>query len=187
MEIYIRMKENINFMKRGISPLISYVFLVALAVAIGMIVATTLIDRVDDVEIEHNIDYCKEVSIALEDVCKDSSAGIFKLNLTNNGAFSIRKITFGRETEISMYQWCAYSGPAAYLVPGETRPFELSLNYTYASGVDQTIAECSDLNLGDYDLAEITILPWIEPDPNEEIIHCDDQKIIWDKDLNVEC
>ena len=181
------MKENSIIMKRGVSPLLSYIFLVALAVAIGMIVASTLINRVEDVDISPNIEYCKDISIALEGVCKDPINRFLTINITNNGAFSIKQITFGRETNVSLYQWCAYSGSDALLIPGDTRSYQLSLNYTYTSGINQTIAECNALDRGDVGVAEITILPWIEPDPSEDIIHCDDQKIVWNKDLNVIC
>ena len=174
-------------MKRGVSPLIAYVFLVALAVSIGMMVTSTLIERARNIDLNEEIEYCNDISIALKGVCK--SLGVLEMNVSNNGAFSIYKVTLGKETNVSSYQWCVYQDPASFLPikPGEVKQIMLSLNASFFSSVNGTLPMCHDTDNGIVSAAEISVVPWIKPDPEGELVACTNQKIVWSKDLNVVC
>ena len=181
------MKKSRFSMKKGVSPLIAYVFLVALAVSIGMIVTSTLIERVQDLELGEHTEYCKDISLTLDKGCTD--VGVLKLDITNEGSFSIYQLTLGKETNVSIYQWCSYPEANSFLplVPGDSTQVPLSINATFLSGVNDTLPSCHGVSNGNAGVAEITIVPWIIPEPDGEIIACTDQKIVWSKDLNAAC
>ncbi len=174
-------------MKRGVSPLLAYVFLVALVVSVGMIVTSALIERAQNIDIEDRIEYCEDVTISLEGACKEN--GAIKVNITNWGSFSIHKMTLGRETNISAHQWCVYpeTFSAFPINPGDTGVIPLSLNATFLTAVNASLPECNDNDEGDAGVAEIAITPWIKPEPEGEIFPCGDKKIVWDQNLNNAC
>lgn len=180
---------KINFiMKRGISPLLSYVFLIALVVSIAMIVTSTLIERAQNIDIEERIDYCEDVSISLDFVCREN--GVLKMNITNNGAFSVYKVTLGKETNISSYQWCVYPEPYSFfpLNNGDTKEVPLSINATFVNAINESLSECHAVNMGTtVGVAEVSIIPWIKPEPEGEIFPCTQKKLVWDQDLNNIC
>ena len=90
-------------MKKGISPLIAYILLVGFAIATAAFVTNFIIEntktQVENLE-DLDIGYCEGVNLDLIDICKEpiaiSCAGQepikLKLNLTNKGSFTIKKI-----------------------------------------------------------------------------------------------
>ena len=180
-------------MKRGISPLISWVLIVALAVAIGAVVVPTLIERANEWRFDPPLEYCEDVAISLKGVCKESD-GVLHFNLSNNGDFTIRKVTIGRVTNLTSEQWCAYSDLSPYfpLNPGLVIeiPFSLNKNYTFDI-TNESFVGCSDLSIVNSvaGAVKLEIVPWIKPEPDGEVFHCINQKIIWDDSitLNTNC
>lgn len=180
-----KMKKSKLSMKRGVSPLIAYVFLVALAVSIGMLVISALIDRTQQIDLGQDVDYCKDISISLDNACRTN--GILKVDITNNGAFTIYQVTLGKETNVSSSQSCLYpEANFSSIAPGESSQILLSLNASFSSSVNGSLPVCHAVDNGVVDAAKITIVPWIKPE-GDEIISCTDQKIVWSKDLNIAC
>lgn len=174
-------------MKKGISPIVSWVLIISFSVAIAMVVVPTLIDRAKEFKLDPNIDYCDDVSISIKDICKLSD-GVLRITVNNNGGFSIQEVTIGRTTNSSSEQWCSYSSISDYfpLIPGDTSLIELSLGEQFVFDITQeSFTVCSNVDLGEnLSAVEIAIVPWVRPDPESEIIHCDDKKVIWD-DTNI--
>ncbi len=183
-------------MKRGISPLLSWVLIIAFAIAMAMLVIPFIIDQVKNINFD-NCDsdyYCDDVSISLKSVCRDNS-GVLKLSVTNKGDFSIRQISFGRATNTSSLQSCVYTEDSSYLPikPGETKEIVLSLDAAFFLDVtNESLTSCVDTpSAGSTTGAtKITITPWISPDPEcENSQLCEDRKIILDDSisLNTNC
>jgi len=172
-------------MKRGVSPLIAYIFLVALAVSMGMVVISALIDRTQQIDLGQDVDYCKDISISLDKACRTN--GILKVDVTNNGAFTIYQVTLGKETNVSSSQSCLYREASfSSIAPGKSSQISLSLNASFFSSVNGSLPDCHALDHGVVNAAKITIVPWIKPE-GEEVVACTDQKIVWSKDLNIAC
>ena len=184
--------EFIN-MKRGISPLISWVLIVAMVVALGAVVVPTMIEWAKEWKFDPPLEHCEDVAISLKGVCKDSD-GVLYVNLSNNGDFSIQKITVGRVTNLTSEQWCAYSELDSYLPlsPGLVIeiPFSLNKNYTF-DVTNESFVGCSDLGIVNSvaGAVKLEVVPWIKPEPDMDILLCSDQRIVWDDSiiLNTNC
>jgi len=182
------MKEIKKNMKRGISPLVSYILIVVLSVTIGFLVINTLIDRIDEVEIGPEIDYCDDVSISLNGICKHAFNGSVRFNVTSTGSFSVHQFTFGRSTNTSSLQWCKFSDSFSFPIDfGEPQNFIFNLNDDYSFLVDEEMSSCEPKTVaynGDW-LVEIRIVPWIKPEG--ELISCKSKEIIINENLNGGC
>jgi hypothetical protein len=180
-------------MKRGISPLISWVLIVALSVAIGAVVVPVILDKANEWDFDPPLEYCNDISISLKGVCKESD-GVLHVNLSNNGDFSIQKITVGKTTNVTSEQWCTYSGLSSYfpLTPGSMVEIPFSLNENYTSDItNETSVGCSALSQTDsiVGAAKLEIVPWINPEKDVGAFQCPDQRIVWDDSiiLNTNC
>ncbi|MCD4759715.1 hypothetical protein K8R33_02415 [archaeon] len=175
-------------MKRGISPIVSWVLIVAFAISIAMIVIPTLIDRVKDWDFDPDINYCEDVSLSVdvENICVAN--GELKIPITNNGDFTIQKLTIGITTDVLAEQWCEYISGAIPLPPSVGSDLLLRLDKKYSFDITlEDFVDCVS-GAGANDAAsKIEIVPWIKPDPELEIMHCDDRKIILSNDLNTPC
>lgn len=179
------MKEIKVNMKKGISPLISYILIVTLSVSIGFLVINALTGEIDKIEIDSGIEYCDDVSISVDGVCINST--VISVNVTSTGSFSVHKFSFGRITNVSSLQWCdtILANPLNF---GIETPYEINLNENYNVAVDEATKECMDSSYatpGSPDVAEIRVMPWIKP--VGELISCKDKEIIIKEDLNGVC
>jgi len=180
-------------MKRGISPLISWVLIISFAIAIGLVIIPALINQIKDWNPDPDIDYCNDVTLSFSNACRDAD-GVLHLNVTNNGDFSIKKITLGRTTNVTAKQWCVYSEISSYmpLVPGNKIELKLSLDETFGYNITSTSPpECLDsASPGSLTQAvSVDLIPWIKPDPEMEILQCNNRKLILDNSiiLNTNC
>ncbi len=179
-------KDN---MKRGISPVVSYILIVSLSVAIGFFVINTLIDRIEDVDIGPEIDYCEDVSITVDQVCV-TPASIIVANITSTGSFSVHKFSFGRLTNVSSMQWCDFTNNIYFPLDfDQMKTYGVSLKADYTTSINESPKECifSGLPTGavDRSVVEFRVVPWIKPE--DELISCKSKEIIVKEDLNGAC
>ncbi|MBS3155545.1 hypothetical protein J4404_03555 [Candidatus Woesearchaeota archaeon] len=106
-------------MKKGISPLIAYILLIGMTVAMSVTVSIYLKNQAQSInfnskEIEV---YCADVAMDAELVCKNSE-NVLGFNLTNRGYYSISNLTIsskisGVTTTLDLnsgaYQWNIYT------------------------------------------------------------------------------
>ena len=147
------MKKN----KKGVSPLIAWMLLISLSVAIGFFVINWAIENIPEPKPDFN--YCEDVSLSFKDpVYTTSDPPTFEVTLINNGYFSIDKISLGAKFSIANEKWYEI-----ILLGGEG----------IEPGGEETITQELD---GITDLSEVVIVPWL--DIEGEIINCNDRKII---------
>ena len=183
------MKQIKTDMKRGISPLISFLLIVTLSVSIGFLVIDALISEVEKVDISPDVEYCNDVSISVEGVCVNSGS-IVVINVTSNGAFSVHKFSLGRMTNVSSLQWCDFTTSSYYpLNFDEMRSYEVSLKQDYTVAVNESTQECIFAGIPsgtpDRAVAEIRVVAWIKPEG--ELISCKSKEIIITENLNGGC
>ena len=142
--------------KRGISPLIAWMLLISISVAIGFFVINWAIENMPEPKPDFN--YCEDVSLSFR--VPEYTTGdppTFKVTLINNGYFTIDKISLGAKYFMGNEEWYEI------LIKGGdgVRP-----------GEEEEIIQ----SLDDGDLVEVIIVPWVEIEG--EIINCNDRKII---------
>ena len=185
-------------MKKGISPLISWILLFGFAVAMGTVISLCIIDEMGDINIAGPgpETYCKDVRLSINEVCRATDDKTINFNVTNTGNFKIWRYTIGRETATIAEQWCLdlYAGPTTLgLQPGESDQFNLSIggDMDPITGTDSMVyKECYDVNLIALTdtVKKVNIIAWIKID--DEVMYCPDQKLeITDSnpDLNDVC
>ena len=94
---------------KGVSPLIAWVLLVGFSVTAGLLVTKWVIDEFSDFELPADQEsYCNDVQIKLEDVCILSTAynDTIRINLTNEGFFTVKRLNLGRATTSHSKEWC---------------------------------------------------------------------------------
>jgi hypothetical protein len=181
------MKEIKVSMKRGISPLISYILIVTLSVSIGFLVINALTNEISKIEIDSGIEYCEDVSISVDGFCVNSD-NIIIVNVTSTGAFSVHKFSFGRITDVAALQWCdaTFEPPLDF---GIETQYEINLEQNYNVAVNESTMECMSSSYlsgtSESSVAEIRVMPWIKPEG--ELISCKDKEIIITEDLNEVC
>ncbi|MBT6995069.1 hypothetical protein HN865_02730 [Candidatus Woesearchaeota archaeon] len=182
------MKEIKKNMKRGISPLISYILIVILSVTIGFLVINTLIDRIEDVEIGPEIEYCEDVSITVGGICVNSGS-IIVANITSTGPFSVHKFSFGRMTNVTSLQWCDFTDIAYFPLDfDEKTAYGILLKDDYTVSVNESTKECLFTGIGgtpDRSLVELRVVPWIKPEG--ELISCKSKEVIIKENINGGC
>jgi len=80
-------------MKKGVSPLISYVLLVGFAIAMAAIVYNFVITQTEKLnpdEMTGTKEICNEMALGVSEICS-TGTGI-KLTLSNKGSFTVHKI-----------------------------------------------------------------------------------------------
>ncbi|MBT4630787.1 hypothetical protein HOC06_01010 [Candidatus Woesearchaeota archaeon] len=171
-------------MKRGISPLVSWVLLIGFSVAAGILITQWAISIAQNVEFpEDKETYCNEVQLDVESICLYDGEDKAHITLKNNGAFTIKRIGFGRETTLWGKEWCIYLIPSVeWITPGGTQEiiFEAGSSNDEYNPLGDT--DCNGLTggtnfiPGTYDLLELEIIPWIKP--GEEAIQCFEKGIL---------
>ncbi len=178
-------------MKKGISPLIGWVLIIGFSVSAGLLITTWAIDQFSNLELPENWEeYCGQVDLQLSDegtgIDRTNDQAI-RLNLTNEGGFSIKRLSLGRTTTKFTLAWCDLLLGGLDIPPG-TNQFETFIvtanNTQEYSNVDKT--DCSGLNaitpdddldpLATHNLTHIQITPWITVD--EKTFACAEKGII---------
>jgi len=147
------MKKN----KSGVSPLIAWMLLISLSVAIGFFVINWAIENIPEPKPDFN--YCEDVSLSFKNPeYTTSDPPSFKVTLINNGYFNIDKISLGAKSLIGNEKWYEI-----IILGGDGIEPNGEANIT--QGLE-----------GITDLSEVVIVPWL--DIEGEIINCNDRKII---------
>lgn len=173
-------------MKKSISPLISWILIVAFVIAIGAFVTTWMIDYVKSINLDKGVQndlYC-DVQLSVIDACRSYDNRTFIANLTNNGKFSVIALTFNRETSESPISSCLILN--TNMAPGSQFDYQLAL----ANNFTDSISECpqsSFLNFpANESVLEVSVIPWVKIKDNT--ISCPQKKItINENNLNTYC
>jgi len=186
-------------MKKGISPLISWVLLIGFGVAMALFISNWIIDQVSNTDINEDTSiYCDQVDLRIDSVCLPSNTEV-RLDLSNDGVYSIRRLTFERTTTDLAKGTCISLLQSSIIEPGAVA---LGMLFTVTaetgSGIGQYSnvkdVECNTLNPTgpvldtDHLLTEIRIVPWIKI--GEDTFACSEKEIVLnnlDYDLNTDC
>jgi len=87
-------------MKKAVSPLISYIMLIGMVVAMSAIVANYLINQARDINFDsqENAVYCTDVAMdAIIEKCDIPELKVLYLNITNRGYYSISNLAIIRK------------------------------------------------------------------------------------------
>jgi hypothetical protein len=177
-------------MKKGISPLIGWVLIIGFSVSAGLLITTWAIDQFKDIDLPENWEtYCDKVDFRLSDVgtCAQINNQEIKVNLTNEGTFSIKRITFGRETTMFPLAWCEILLGAADIEPNTNQEwvFIVTANNTIeysnvekvdCNGLSPRAIEDLDILGGTHHLTYVEIVPWITI--GEDTFACTEKGII---------
>ena len=162
-------------MKKGISPLIGWVLLIGFSVSAGLLITTWAIDQFSNLDLPENWEsYCDQVDMKLstEGTGLDPNNQEIILNITNEGAFSIKRISFGRETTMFPLAWCEMLGVDIPPNTNQLESFIVTANNTLEYSNVENI-DCGGLNaraqedldpLFTHNLTFVQINPWITID-----------------------
>ena len=178
--------------KRGISPLIAWVLLVGIAVAVGLVVTQWAIKEFQDLDFpEDKETYCNDVDIKLEEICiqfsPDNINDSIRLNITNEGFFSVRRLTIGRQTTAFSEEWCTMLNVLIDPNLNQTIEFKAGSKNLDYKNIEETSCQTS-LTGGftfneSHKLLKIEIVPWIEI--NDETFHCIGKGILLNNSLEI--
>lgn len=168
--------------KKAISPLIAYILLIGMVVAMSAMVSTYLINQANKInynskEIEI---YCNDVAFDAVPLCKANIPGrsdtrkILELNLTNRGSFNISNLTVIREEtyqgkknidilDSGEFGYYPYDNNGNYKTNGN--PIQAQIRPNKKAMLHIVIDTAKSNN--------ITITPWI--DFNGNIAGCDEK------------
>ena len=185
-------------MKKAISPLISWVLLVGLVIAIGSFVyfwAINYARMVDPTKGNLEEMYCDSVRISITDSCRLND-NTLRIDLLNKGSFKIVVLTLSRETGRNPMSSClelldpGISDPG--ILPGGTYRynFDVSQSLIPLNGVTLDACPTADsvqvVALPNLFVDSVSITPWIKIKENQ--IAFNDKKISINPDnLNKPC
>ena len=158
-------------MKRGISPLISWVVLVGFAVAAGLLVTQWAIQQFQDIDLpEDKEGYCDSVDLKVVGNCIDFTGNEATITIKNEGVFTIKRITFGRAAASLAEGWCLDLLNERAIPPNEQGPLTYwitaPVDETYYTHDSTTTFSCADLGGGSSiligDINSLELVPWIE-------------------------
>ena len=176
-----------NMNKKGVSPLVSWVLIVAFSVTMAFIIIPAMIDNIKNNVPEPDIKYCDDVRISVERVDKMIGGGSLLIELSNEGSFSIQKLTVGRITLDRGLQWCEYNDFDSAtngenpLTPGDSKIIFVEMDRGYSSDItleNFVLCGINPISAGDDDFVSIELIPWIKVE--DELINCVDKKIVID-------
>ena len=162
--------------KKGVSPLLSWVFLIGFAIAMASFVGTWIINQTEEVEFpgEGPDIYCDSIKLSLINVSRSIDNKTVNFELKNTGNFKIDQFTVGRDTNSATDEWCLKQN--FNLMPGEVAFFNLSASEDFESIANY--ANCANYQ-GETNseiVTKVTFIPWIKMDG--EFMHCSKQKLI---------
>ena len=169
-------------MKRGISPLVSWVLIIGFSVTAGILITQWAISIAKNVEIPEDPEtYCQEVQLDYVSSCLEGDT--VKITLVNNGAFSVKRLGLGRVTTDYGKEWCIdLLDSFTIIAPGEEKEIILKAgspnsDYNPLGDTDcDSLTGGSNFISGTFDLLELEIVPWIKP--GEVAIQCSEKGII---------
>lgn len=161
--------------KRGISPLIAWVLLIGFSITAGLLVTRWAIDEFSNVSFPEDTDvYCDNLQLDIDEVCIDNpNNNSVRLNLSNEGSFTIKKLSIGRATTSYPMEFCTLLNlnlaPNNVIVTSFLAGSDNSL-YSNIRETDCSILSGNDLFNSTHNLTKIEITPWIEIEDND--FHC---------------
>ena len=172
-------------MKKGISPLLSWVLLIGFAISMGTLILIWSTDLIGDLDLGGNEIaemYCNNVKIDIEEIHVDPLEDSINATLRNVGERKIRALTFSKETNNSPSAHCYELNLDISI--GDTElfgPLSLDVANLSSTGIDQ----CKSYNkipgqARPTTLYMISLVPWIEVDG--ELITCNDQEFRLDSE-----
>jgi hypothetical protein len=171
-------------MKKGISPLISWVLLVAMSIAIGSIVYMWAINLGHNINVENPQDlYCDNTHLKALGVCRDQN--LLLMNLSNTGSYNITSITFYKDTESTVPGSCIVLLEPA-LKPGTIISYTINVDKEFSN---ESFDQCEENPISipsSTNVTELSVIPWVYQDNKNT--DCPDSKIILNKiDTNTLC
>ncbi|MBI2670860.1 hypothetical protein HYX18_02695 [Candidatus Woesearchaeota archaeon] len=166
-------------MKKGISPLISWILLVAMVISAGAFItfwSTNFIKKFNPEKGLKEDIYCDNVNLKILNACRKDQHTVV-INFSNQGSFNVTSLTLYRATELTIAASCLkFLDPN--LKPGGELEYYFNVNNTLDTGV---IQECPQINNPatikpetPY-VNEISVIPWIKIENTP--IACTDRKI----------
>jgi hypothetical protein len=174
-------------MKRGISPLIGWVVLVGFSVAAGLLVTQWAVQQFNDIDLpEDKEGYCNDMELKVVGNCINFDGNTVSLTIENQGAFTVKRITFGREATGLAEGWCLDLLNERSIAPGPDNKKTLSywitapVDQTYYTHDSTTTFSCADIGeVGDTitsaDINSLELVPWIEVEG--DAFFCYDKRI----------
>ena len=161
-------------MKKAISPLISWVLLVAMSIAIGSIVYFWAINMGHNLNFDQPQDiYCDNTHIKVLSACRDGS--LLVMNLSNTGSYNISSITFYKDTESTVPGSCILLLDPS-LKPGTSINYNISVD-TQFSSENFDVCEQNPVSVpSSTSVTEFSITPWVYQDSKNT--DCPDSKIV---------
>jgi len=160
--------------KKGVSPLMAWILIIAFALALGAFIMNWATNQVGKFDPSQNAElYCPDVDFSITNFCVKSDYSNVNFDLKNTGRYTIRKLTIARDTFNTELGSCYYLGTP--VDPGTEEQFILNLGGVLVG--DNKVEDCDHLEIGteENDLPEIIeILPWIDVD--NQSIACTDRK-----------
>nr|MBA4404846.1 hypothetical protein [Nanoarchaeum sp.] len=167
--------------KRGLSPLISWILIIAFSVAMAMLIIPAMIDNIKGNLPKSNIEYCNDVRVSLTDANStwrtSTNNASLHVSVKNDGSFTVQKFTIGRETTTNSQQWCEYSNVS--LAPGNSGELSLDIDTNYYFDVSKnsfTQCETSSSSSTETMVVGLELVPWITVEG--ESINCDNQRVV---------
>lgn len=179
------MFSKIGFDRKGVSPLIAWVLLIGLAVAIGIAVMNWAIDVTPEPDVD--LSYCDDVSISFVSYEPDYTPGNvgFDFVLENTGYFSVDllSIGFSYSADSSPVIWCDWLIQTSPDENGFTPGSELHFNdinlYTFGENCQESSPNGGIDN--PEDILKVVVVPWINIDG--ETFNCNDRKLEFAVDM----
>lgn len=175
--------------KRGLSPLIAWVLLIGFSVAAALLITSWAVNEFSNLEFPQDESYCENIQLELDSICISSDDTV-RLNLSNEGYFSIKRLTVGRETTSYSEEWCTMLNIDITPNSNISKLFKAGSENSGYSNIRET--ECSELQGGvnfnsSHNLTKIEIVPWGEIDG--ESFHCIEKAIFLNNSLalNINC
>jgi hypothetical protein len=171
-------------MKKGISPLISWVLLVAMSIAIGSIVYFWAINLGHNIKIGNPQDlYCDNTQLKALGVCRDQN--LLVMNLSNTGSYNITSITFYKDTESTVPGSCIVLLEPS-LKPGTSILYKINIDTNFSSDNFDQCEQNPIRNPSNTNVTEFSAIPWVYQDNKNT--DCPDSKIVLNKlDTNTLC
>ncbi len=166
--------------KKAVSPLISWILLVAFVIAIGAFIINWSVNftKLIDPEKGNREDiYCDNVQLAVLNSCRIDNKHVL-LNLSNKGVYNISILTLTRDVEQLPIGSCLLLDKN--IAPKSTSKSP-NFEYTFNIGTNLSsgaLDECDSaipINTNPGNVNQLTIVPWIII--NNDKIACNDRKI----------
>lgn len=176
-------------MKKGIAPLISWILIVAMVIAMGAFVFYWTTNYIKKINLQEGLNedlYCNSVNLKILNSCRKDDHNNLSINIFNKGSYNIEKLTIYRDTQNKIKGSCIQFLPS-FLEPGKNIELGFNVNDTI---ITDSLQECpvtnSNVNQEIPYVEEVAITPWINVEGKS--IACNDRKVKIDNYLlNAPC